>query len=234
MIRMRTKNILLVEDEEHLLKTIQLNLELENFTVTTAVTGTEAIKKFRTNKFELVILDVMLPEINGFDICEEIRKENKQLPILLLTAKNSSSDRIQGLKLGADDYLTKPFNLEELLLRVHNLLKRNTYQFAIPQDELYKFGENEINFITFEIKGVNKKKIEITKREIALLKLLIKRCGQVISREEILDEIWGAEAFTSSRTIDNYILSFRKYFEKMPKEPKHFHSIRGVGYKFTN
>ncbi len=234
MIRMRTKNILLVEDEEHLLKTIQLNLELENFTVTTAVTGTEAIKKFRTNKFELVILDVMLPEINGFDICEEIRKENKQLPILLLTAKNSSSDRIQGLKLGADDYLTKPFNLEELLLRVHNLLKRNTYQFTIPQDELYKFGENEINFITFEIKGVNKKKIEITKREIALLKLLIKRCGQVISREEILDEIWGAEAFTSSRTIDNYILSFRKYFEKMPKEPKHFHSIRGVGYKFTN
>ena len=234
MIRMRTKNILLVEDEEHLLKTIQLNLELENFTVTTAVTGTEAIKKFRTNKFELVILDVMLPEINGFDICEEIRKENKQLPILLLTAKNSSSDRIQGLKLGADDYLTKPFNLEELLLRVHNLLKRNTYQFSILQDELYKFGENEINFITFEIKGVNKKKIEITKREIALLKLLIKRCGQVISREEILDEIWGAEAFTSSRTIDNYILSFRKYFEKMPKEPKHFHSIRGVGYKFTN
>ncbi len=231
---MRTKNILLVEDEEHLLKTIQLNLELENFTVTTAVTGTEAIKKFRTNKFELVILDVMLPEINGFDICEEIRKENKQLPILLLTAKNSSSDRIQGLKLGADDYLTKPFNLEELLLRVHNLLKRNTYQFLIPQDELYKFGGNEINFITFEIKGVNKKKIEITKREIALLKLLIKRCGQVISREEILDEIWGAEAFTSSRTIDNYILSFRKYFEKMPKEPKHFHSIRGVGYKFTN
>ncbi len=231
---MRTKNILLVEDEEHLLKTIQLNLELENFTVTTAVTGTEAIKKFRTNKFELVILDVMLPEINGFDICEEIRKENKQLPILLLTAKNSSSDRIQGLKLGADDYLTKPFNLEELLLRVHNLLKRNTYQFSILQDELYKFGENEINFITFEIKGVNKKKIEITKREIALLKLLIKRCGQVISREEILDEIWGAEAFTSSRTIDNYILSFRKYFEKMPKEPKHFHSIRGVGYKFTN
>jgi len=231
---MRTKNILLVEDEEHLLKTIQLNLELENFTVTTAVTGTEAIKKFRTNKFELVILDVMLPEINGFDICEEIRKENKQLPILLLTAKNSSSDRIQGLKLGADDYLTKPFNLEELLLRVHNLLKRNTYQFTIPQDELYKFGENEINFITFEIKGVNKKKIEITKREIALLKLLIKRCGQVISREEILDEIWGAEAFTSSRTIDNYILSFRKYFEKIPKEPKHFHSIRGVGYKFIN
>ena len=213
MIRMRTKNIIIF---------------------TTAVTGTEAIKKFRTNKFELVILDVMLPEINGFDICEEIRKENKQLPILLLTAKNSSSDRIQGLKLGADDYLTKPFNLEELLLRVHNLLKRNTYQFSILQDELYKFGENEINFITFEIKGVNKKKIEITKREIALLKLLIKRCGQVISREEILDEIWGAEAFTSSRTIDNYILSFRKYFEKMPKEPKHFHSIRGVGYKFTN
>ena len=177
-----------------------------------------------------------MPVLDGHGTLHLLSKnpDTAGIPFIFLTAKSERSDIRKGMEMGADDYLTKPFNLEELLLRVHNLLKRNTYQFSILQDELYKFGENEINFITFEIKGVNKKKIEITKREIALLKLLIKRCGQVISREEILDEIWGAEAFTSSRTIDNYILSFRKYFEKMPKEPKHFHSIRGVGYKFTN
>lgn len=230
---MMTKHILLVEDEEHLLKTIQLNLELEGYTVTPAITGIEALKEFRKNNFDLVILDVMLPEINGFDVCIEIRKENTQIPILFLTAKSSGSDRIQGLKLGADDYLTKPFNLEELLLRVQILLRRNNTPLAEKALEFYTFGENEINFITYEIKGADQQKTEITKREIALLKLLIKRIGEVVSREEILDEIWGADVFPTSRTIDNYILAFRKYFEKNPKEPQHFHSIRGVGYKFT-
>ncbi len=230
---MDVKHILLVEDEEHLLKTIQLNLELEGYTVTPAVTGIEALKEFRKNDFDLVILDVMLPEINGFDVCEEIRKENTQLPVLFLTAKSSSSDRIQGLKLGADDYLTKPFNLEELLLRVQILLRRNKTPVAEKNIELYTFGDNEINFITYEIKCVDNQKLEITKREIALLKLLIKRAGEVVSREEILDQVWGADVFPSSRTIDNYILAFRKYFEKNQKEPQHFHSIRGVGYKFT-
>ena len=230
---MSTKQILLVEDEEHLLKTIQLNLELEGYTVTPAVTGIEALKEFRKNDFDLVILDVMLPEINGFDVCEQIRKENTLLPVLFLTAKGSGSDRIHGLKLGADDYLTKPFNLEELLLRVQILLKRNKTPIAEKAIESFTFGDNEINFVTYEIKGVNVLKTEITKREIALLKLLIERAGKVVSREEILDTVWGTDVFPSSRTIDNYILAFRKYFEKNQKEPRHFHSIRGVGYKFT-
>jgi len=232
---MMAKHILLVEDEEHLLKTIQLNLELEGYAVTPAITGIEALKVFRTSStpIDLVILDVMLPEINGFDVCEEIRKENTQLPVIFLTAKSSGSERVQGLKLGADDYLTKPFNLEELLLRVQILLRRNNTPVAEKQLELYTFGDNEINFITYEIKGVDKKTMEITKREIALLKLLIKRIGEVVSREEILDEVWGTDVFPSSRTIDNYILAFRKYFEINQKEPQHFHSIRGVGYKFT-
>jgi two-component system alkaline phosphatase synthesis response regulator PhoP len=185
--------------------------------------------------FDLIILDVMLPELNGFDVCEEIRKENSRVPILFLTAKGTSADKVKGLKLGADDYLTKPFNLEELLLRIQILIKRYTIPVAITRSvERYIFNDNEINFITYEIKGVNGMKTEITKREIALLKLLIERKGEVISREKILDEVWGAEAFPSSRTIDNYILAFRKYFEKNQKEPKHFHSIRGVGYKFTD
>lgn len=227
------KHILLVEDEEHLLKTIQLNLELEGYTVTPAITGIEALKEFRKNNFDLVILDVMLPEINGFEVCEEIRKENTQVPVLFLTAKSSGSDRVQGLKLGADDYLTKPFNLEELLLRVQILLRRTNNPVAEKPLEFYAFGENEINFITYEIKGIDKRKIEISKREIALLKLLITRVGEVVSREQILDIVWGTDVYPTSRTIDNYILAFRKYFEKNQKDPQHFHSIRGVGYKFT-
>ncbi len=162
---MAQKQILLVEDEEHLLKTIQLNLELEGYAVTPAVTGIEALKEFRKNNFDLAILDVMLPEINGFDVCEEIRKENSQISILFLTAKDSSSDRIRGLKLGADDYLTKPFNLEELLLRVQILLKR-TKNSTEKEIEQYAFGDNEINFITYEIKGVDGQKIEITARKV--------------------------------------------------------------------
>jgi|SRR3954466_13347914 len=232
---MDAKKILLVEDEEHLLKTMLLNLELEGYEVKTASNGIDALKKFRSSALDLILLDVMLPEMNGFDVCEEIRKENTNVPILFLTAKGASEDKIRGLKLGADDYLTKPFNLEELLLRIQILLKRSTPTTdATKHIEQYTFNNNEINFITYEIKGVNGTKTEISKREIALLRLLIERKGQVISRETILDEVWGIEAFPSSRTIDNYILAFRKYFEKNQKEPAHFHSIRGVGYKFTD
>jgi two-component system alkaline phosphatase synthesis response regulator PhoP len=230
---MSNKQILLVEDEEHLLKTIQLNLELEGYAITTAITGIEALKEFRKKDFDLIILDVMLPEMNGFDVCEEIRKENTQVPILFLTAKGSSNERIQGLKLGADDYLTKPFNLEELLLRIQILLRRRKILLREKDIEYYTFGDNEIDFVKYEIKGINNVTTEITKREIALLKLLIKRKGEVVSREEILDCVWGTDVFPSSRTIDNYILAFRKYFEENQREPKHFHSIRGIGYKFT-
>ncbi|HRG53847.1 MAG TPA: response regulator transcription factor, partial [Bacteroidia bacterium] len=207
---MDAKKILLVEDEEHLLKTILLNLELEGYDVKTASNGIEALKKFRSSPLDLILLDVMLPEINGFDVCEEIRKENTRVPILFLTAKGASEDKIRGLKLGADDYLTKPFNLEELLLRIQILLKRSTPATDTSKNiEQYAFDNNQINFITYEIKGVNGNTTEISKREIALLKLLIERKGQVISRETILDEIWGTDAFPSSRTIDNYILAFR-------------------------
>ena len=229
---MTQRKVLLVEDEEHLLKTIQLNLELEGYAVVPVVTGIDALKEFRKQAFDLIVLDVMLPEMNGFDVCEEIRKENAKVPVLFLTAKASSEDRITGLKLGADDYLTKPFNLEELLLRVQILLRRSSGATEKSMD-VYTFGNNQINFNTFEITDNNAEKREITKREIALLKLLIERKGEVVSREDILDQGWGTDVYPSSRTIDNYILSFRKYFEPNQREPKYFHSIRGVGYKFT-
>ena len=143
---MNKKEILLVEDEEHLLKTIQLNLELEGYSVITAINGNDAIRKFSDNRLDLIILDVMLPELSGFDVCEEIRRNDQQVPILFLTAKDTSGDRVQGLKLGADDYLTKPFNLEELLLRVQILLKRSISQESDAEIQAYTFGNNKINF----------------------------------------------------------------------------------------
>jgi two-component system alkaline phosphatase synthesis response regulator PhoP len=226
--------ILLVEDEEHLQKTIKLNLDMEGFNVITADSGKSALAEFKRGRFDLVVLDVMLPEIDGFNVCRSIRIENNEVPILFLTAKSSSSDKIEGLKIGADDYLTKPFNLEEFLLRVKNLLKRGPGKNIFSeQKEEYVFGENSVNFLTYEINGVNGLKEQISKREIQLLKLLIDKKNEVVSREQILEIVWGYNVYPSTRTIDNYILAFRKYFEKNPKEPRYFHSIRGVGYKFS-
>lgn len=224
--------ILLVEDEESLLDIIKLNLELEGYDVTSVSNGRLALQEIRSNKFNLVILDVMLPEMDGFSICQAVRLENNPVPILFLTAKNSSEDRVFGLKIGGDDYLSKPFNLEELLLRVQLLLKRNSASVT-KQDDILKFGNCEVNFITYEVKAHDGKTQQITKREILLLRLLAERKNQVVSREEILEKIWGEDVTTTTRTIDNYIVAFRKYFEENAREPKYFHSIRGVGYRFT-
>lgn len=226
------QKILLVEDEESLLDVIKLNLELEGYDVTSVSNGKVAMHEIRNNRFDLVILDVMLPEMDGFSICQAVRLDNNQVPILFLTAKSSSEDRVFGLKIGGDDYLSKPFNLEELLLRVQLLLKRNSGSTS-KQDDVLKFGNCEVNFISYEVKGYDGKRHQITKREILLLKLLAQRSNEVVSREEILEKIWGEDVSTTSRTIDNYIVAFRKYFEENAKEPKYFHSIRGVGYRFT-
>jgi two-component system alkaline phosphatase synthesis response regulator PhoP len=225
--------ILLVEDEENLRKTIQLNLEMEGYQVSTASTGTAGLEKGRSGHFDLIILDVMLPGIDGFDICREIRLKDTEVPILFLTAKGSGEDRVKGLKIGADDYLTKPFHLEEFLLRVSSLIRRRRMPQVQPVAEIFRFGGNEINFKTFEILNLKGEIYTLGKKEILLLKLLSEKENEVVSREEILEMVWGADAYPSTRTIDNYILAFRKYFEPQPRDPKYFHSIRGVGYKFT-
>ncbi len=224
--------ILLAEDEENLLHVIKLNLEMEGYSLTTVANGKDALLEAKKNGFDLLILDVMMPGINGFDVCKEFRKSNTETPVLFLTARGSGEDRVTGLKIGADDYLVKPFNLEELLLRVKILMGRNKKTQIVAED--YSFGEFKINFKTYEIFEKDKKIAELGNREIQLLKLLIDKENQVVSREEILDLIWGEDTFPTSRTIDNYILIFRKYFEKNPREPRYFHSVRGVGYKFTS
>lgn len=223
--------ILLAEDEENIASTIVLNLELEGYVVSHASKGKQALDLATKKHYDLIILDVMLPEMDGFTICEGIRKAGITTPILFLTAKGTSTDRVLGLKLGADDYLTKPFDLEEFLLRIKNLLKRNPA--VNDTSNVYTFNNNTINYISYEITNSKGEISQLSKREMELLKLLIQRANQVISREEILERLWNDESFPTPRTIDNFILSYRKLFEQNSKEPQHFHSIRGVGYKFT-
>lgn len=225
------ERILLVEDEENIRDVVKLNLELEDYEVVATNNGKQAIKIQKEQHFDLIILDVMLPEIDGYQICEQIRLTNMEVPIIFLTAKDATQDRVQGLKKGADDYLTKPFNLEELLLRVKNLIKRTSKEPANVLEE-YEFGTNKVNFITYEAIG-NDGKFTLTKKEAMLLKLLIDRRNEVVSRQQILQSVWGYDVYPSTRTIDNFILSFRKYFEEDPKTPQFFQSVRGVGYKFV-
>ena len=199
-------SILLVEDEANLRSTLKLNFEMEGFEVTTANDGVAALKAVQQEYFDLLILDVMLPEIDGITVCENIRLSNTEMPILMLSAKNQSADRILGLKKGADDYLTKPFSLEELLIRVNLLINKSQ-----------RIGEM----------------MPLTKKEAMLLKLLIENRNEVVPREKILQAVWGYNVYPTTRTVDNFILNFRKYFEEDSRNPKYFHSVRGVGYKFT-
>lgn len=225
--------ICLVEDEKSLSDLIRMNLELEGFEVLTYDNGKTAFEKARTfGDFQLVILDVMLPEVSGLDICKEIRNHSS-VPVLFLSAKGTTENRIAGLKLGGNDYLSKPFDLEELLLRVNILTQR--YNVRAQETTGMLIGQKEVNFSTYEVTDVRTNvTFTLSKKEIELLKLFSEKEGVVISRDEILDRVWGKDQFPTSRTIDNYILSFRKLFEDDPRSPKYFHSIRAVGYKFTN
>jgi two-component system alkaline phosphatase synthesis response regulator PhoP len=225
----------LVEDEENLHEALKLNLELEGYEVTSAFKGSEALKQIQSAYFDLIILDIMLPETNGIQITETIRVHNNPVPILILSAKNSSSDRVLGLKKGADDYLTKPFNLEELLLRVDKLITKNKkIQDRESVGDTYSFGNNTIDFTAQEATTRNNEVVQLSKKEFMLLKLLIENRNEVVTREKILQTVWGYNVYPTTRTIDNFILSFRKYFEEDSRNPKHFHSVRGAGYKFTD
>lgn len=223
--------ILLAEDEESLASALILNLNLAGYEVIHAADGLKAIELFEQNKdhLSLLLLDVMMPGKNGFDVFTEIKKTAPFIPVIFLTARDQASDKIKGLKLGADDYITKPFELEELLLRVKNAVRRN----PLPEKKnVFNFGNCSINFDNFEIKDTNGHLLPLSKREIGLLKLLTSQPNKVVSRDKIIEELWEENENASSRTIDNYILGFRKLFEKDPKNPIHFISIRGVGYKF--
>lgn len=224
------KRILLVEDEESILETLKLNLELEGYEVVGLARGREVLKTFNEQHFDLILLDIMLPDIDGLQLCEQIRLQDTDIPIIFITAKDSGQDRIFGLKKGADDYISKPFQLEELLLRIQNLLKRSSKNSSASVEE-FSFGANYVNFRTLDAR-CKTGNVKLTKKEAMLLKLLIERKGEVVSRQQILQSVWGYDVYPSTRTIDNFILNFRKYFEDDPRNPVFIHSVRGVGYQF--
>lgn len=228
-------NILLVEDELHLHEALKLNLEMEGYMVTSALDGTEAMRQIESAYFDLIIMDIMLPDIDGISITENIRVHNNETPILMLSAKSAPADKVMGLKKGADDYLTKPFNLEELLLRVAKLIEKNKrLQEKESIDDEYHFGNCSVNFKSLIAVTYTGEKVTLSKKEILLLKLLIENKGEVVTREKILQVVWGYNVYPTTRTIDNFILNFRKYFEADSRNPRHFFSVRGMGYKFVN
>lgn len=228
-------SILIAEDEESLRETLKLNLELEGYEVTGVDNGPEVLKMVRNEYFDLIILDIMLPDMDGITVCETIRMQHNDVPILFLSARNTGKDRVEGLKKGGDDYLTKPFNLEELLLRVEKLIVKNK-RIREPKAaglDTYEFDGCTIDFAAHECRDKDGQIQELSKKEAALLKLLVEHEGEVVSREQILQIVWGYNVYPTTRTIDNFILNFRKNFERDSRNPKHFHSIRGIGYKFT-
>jgi two-component system alkaline phosphatase synthesis response regulator PhoP len=221
-----------VEDEAALRTTLKLNLELEGYAVTTAVTGPDALERLRGARFDLVVMDVMLPGMDGFAVVETIRLEGDTTPVLFLTARNAPADRLRGLKAG-DDHVGKPYDLPELLLRIANLIQRSVKGTTPAVINSYDFGGNHVDFTRYEVVGQDGQQRTLSQREMMLLRLLIEREGEVVSREEILQKVWGYNVFPTTRTVDNFIVAFRKYFEPDPRTPRYFHSVRGVGYKFT-
>lgn len=224
--------ILIIEDEKSLLDTLTLNLQLENFDVYPLTNSVNALDVIQNIKPDLIILDIMLPHMSGIDFYQTLLNQQIKIPTIFLTAKNNIKDKIEGLKLGVDDYITKPFDLEELLLRIHIVLKHATQKKDILT--AYRFNQCEVNFETYLVLKQDQTTETLSKREIALLKLLIENKNTVISREAILNKLWTKDENSSSRTIDNYILNFRKMFETNQKQPTYFLSIRGVGYKFQD
>ena len=229
---MKKTHILLAEDDEHIRQGLVDTLESEGYQVSAVCNGQQALDRHAEERFHLVILDIMMPEISGLEVCERIKLTHPALPVLFLSAKNTSEDRVKGLRLGAEDYLNKPFNLEELLLRVNILIQRSLRSQTDTDEDTFEFSNFSINFATYKASTLLGE-VQLTKKEALLLRLLIQKKNQVVSREEILERVWGYDVYPSTRTIDNFILDFRKYFEADSRNPLYFHSIRGVGYKFT-
>jgi DNA-binding response OmpR family regulator len=224
------EKIIIIEDEARILMALEDNLKIEGYQVASALDGEEGLSMVLENKYDLIILDIMLPKINGFDVCRQIRQKGISTPILMLTAKSQEVDKVLGLELGADDYVTKPFSSRELLARVKALLRR-----ARPREqerEVYEFGNLEIDFKKYEAKKKGNP-VFLTALEFSLLLILIKHNGEVVSRDVILDEVWGGDVFVQPRTVDKHIAELRKKIEDDPSHPRHILGVRSIGYKFA-
>jgi two-component system alkaline phosphatase synthesis response regulator PhoP len=227
------KKILLVEDEESLAIGLEYNLNEEGYKTDWAKDGREALKFIKANRYDLIVLDIMLPYINGFEIAAKVRETDPQMPILILTARTSDGDIVKGLESGADDYITKPFHLKELLLRIKGMLKRKGwYKDVTSVLPVYYFGMNEINFENLKCKR-GKKEFTLTPHEAMVLKYLIDCKDRIVSRKELIEKVWEMNPEVETRTVDNFIVRLRKYFEPDPSNPVFIKSIRGAGYMFS-
>ncbi len=227
------ERLLLVEDEQHLAEVIADNLVLEGYEIEVVGAGDEALERARAAPPALILLDVMLPGLDGFAVCERLRAEGNEVPILFLTARNSNDDRVKGLELGGDDYLGKPFDLRELILRVRAILKRSQW-FAGPSSagERLALGDAVVDFKSYTAR-VGGRDVRLSTKETMILRCLAEHPGEVVSRSEILDRVWGYDAFPTTRTIDNFIVRLRRLLEPDPANPRYIHTIRGTGYRLT-
>lgn len=226
--------ILIVEDETHIATGLQFNLELEGHVVELASDGLIATTWLLDEQrgYDLIILDLMLPHVSGLEICRALRRKGNPVPILMLTAKRQDPDKVFGLRIGADDYVTKPFNLEELLARVEAILRRQQWQPAPPPADVLEFGTVFLNFDTFEAR-VDGQDIHLTPLEFGIMRHFRDQEGRVVSREQLLENVWDWKNAATTRTVDNFILRLRKAFETDPQQPKHLLSVRGAGYRFV-
>jgi two-component system alkaline phosphatase synthesis response regulator PhoP len=225
-------HILVVDDEAHLATGIRENLEAEGYRADVAHDGMAGLERLRAEPFDLVVLDVMMPNMDGIELCAQLRRDGIQTPVLFLTVKGAAEDRVRGFEAGGDDYLAKPFHLKELLLRVAAILRRSSWYQSSGSAAL-EFGGNRVDFKTYEARAWDGSHHSLTHKEAMILRALADRPGNIVTREEILDRVWGYEVFPSTRTIDNFIVRLRKRFERNPEAPAHFHTVRGVGYRFT-
>lgn len=225
--------LLLVEDEAHLAEVVSDNLVVEGHRVDVVDNGTDALAVVREKRHDLVLLDVMLPGVDGFTICETARAEGIHVPVLFLTAKGSTDDRVAGLQAGGDDYLAKPFDLQELILRVSAILRRTEWyrQSADASDELV-LGDVRVDFRAFTLTRGDRTQ-QLSEKETMILRCLADRAGDVVSRAEILDTVWGYDAFPTSRTVDNFIVRLRRLIEPDARSPRYIHTVRGTGYRLT-
>ena len=227
--------ILVVEDDPHLAAGVIENLRAEGYEVSSAADGEQALGWLRAGSCALIVLDVMLPGIDGFAVCRTLREQGNNTPVLFLTARGDPADRVRGLESGGDDYLAKPFHLQELLLRVRAIIRRRDWYHSVSDTAataVLAFGGNEVDFRAFRARSWNGESQELTEKEAMILKVLAEHGGEIVSREDLLEKVWGYDVFPSTRTVDNFILRLRKRFERDPADPKHFLTVWGVGYRF--
>ncbi|HEX2863174.1 MAG TPA: response regulator transcription factor, partial [Deinococcales bacterium] len=225
------KRVLIVEDEPLMAELLAVNLEAEGYEVSTAPDGRAAQERWREFTPDLVVLDLMLPFVDGLEVCRRMRSEGETAPVLFLSARGEPEDRVEGLSVGGDDYVVKPFHLPEFLLRVKNLLRRRGEDSG--NAPVYSFGGHRVDYRSWSVLTAGGQRDYLSERELRIFRLFAERAGQVVSREDILDLVWGADAFPSSRTIDNFVVRLRRLFEPDPAHPIYLHTVWGVGYRFT-